>query len=107
VTIPASPADRLAISVNGSTFALEGEVDPHTAPMLDEQLETFAPDGTLSLDLTGVTFMDSAGLRVLVRQQRRLGDAGGRLVITRASDPTRKLLELTGMWEVLGGSAIS
>ena len=107
MTVPAAPEDRLSITVTDdghpARVTLTGEVDPHTAPLLDDRLTSLPAGDGLVLDLAGVTFIDSAGLRVLVNQHRRIGDAGGKLEVAAASDATRKLLELTGMWDLFAG----
>lgn len=76
-----------------------GEVDLETAPRLGDQaldaLRTVSPH--LVLDLSGVTFMDSTGLKVLLSIQRRADLAGGSLVIAAASRSVRRILGLTGL----------
>jgi anti-anti-sigma factor len=51
---------------DGATIAhLDGEIDTATAPRLQEQLLAATADGPLILDLTGVEYLDSAGIAVL------------------------------------------
>ena len=47
--------------------------------------------------LRTVSFIDSSGLRVLVRAEKRLGQAGGQLALVRPSEPVTRLLEITGL----------
>ena len=57
---------------------------------------------TLVLDLSGVTFIDSSGLGVLVGVLKRIeeeGDDGG-LEIRGLAGPARKVFEITGLHEV-------
>jgi anti-sigma B factor antagonist len=51
---------------------LEGRVDSSTAPQMAEALEAITNSGRykIVLDLSGVTFMSSAGLRVLINAQK-------------------------------------
>ncbi len=51
---------------------VEGRVDSSTAPQLAEALEAITKAGRFKivLDLAGVTFMSSAGLRVLINTQK-------------------------------------
>jgi len=85
-----------------SEVRVKGEVDLATAPGLHESLEGFEPaDGPLIVDLSDVAFLDSSGLSVLVRCHQHLdADGGGlRLVVTR---PTiLRVLDATGLAEVL------
>jgi anti-sigma B factor antagonist len=56
---------------------LVGEVDLATAPKLEAAIERIAAEGAeLTLDLRGVTFIDSTGLRLLTVQSRRFEQAG-------------------------------
>jgi anti-sigma B factor antagonist len=78
---------------------LVGEVDPHTAPDLDQVLSRLLDEGhrTLRVDCAALGFIDSSGLRVLVDAHRRLDAAPGALVLTHASPTLRRLLEVTGL----------
>ncbi|MBI2710910.1 MAG: STAS domain-containing protein [Actinobacteria bacterium] len=55
------------------------------------------PPGRLHVDLGGVTFLDSSGLRELVRLKRRLDGAGSTLSVGGASAQVRRLFEQTGL----------
>jgi anti-anti-sigma factor len=76
-----------------------GEVDLETAAQLGdhalEALRDVSPH--LVLDLSGVTFMDSTGLKVLLSIQRRADLSGGTLALAGATRPVRKILALTGL----------
>lgn len=103
--ISPSPADRLSIDVeetdSGATcFVLNGELDPHTAPMLQELIDERAGDATsIVLDVAGVGFVDSAGLRVIADTHRRLSETDGALVLRSPSSGLQKLLGVTGLAE--------
>lgn len=98
-----APEDRLQITTeSGSdpvTFVLEGELDPHTSPMLQGTIdETAGEDATsIVLDFGAVSFVDSAGLRVIADTHRRLQDAGGGLTVRHPSAGLMRLLTLTGL----------
>lgn len=74
---------------------VSGEVDAHTCATLDEALG--AATGLVRVDLSKVTFMDSSGLRVLVRRHQDLQQAGGRLEIVQPSRPVQRLFEISGL----------
>jgi anti-sigma B factor antagonist len=79
-------------------LVVEGELDLSAAPLLDESLEMAkATDATaIALDLNRVTFMDSAGVHVLL--QHSLSDRGReRLILLRGSPQVRRLFEVTGV----------
>lgn len=97
------PSDRLRIDVAEAAqpvaFVLEGELDPHTSPMLQSQIDDALADDAAAavLDFAGVTFVDSAGLRVIADTHRRLSEAGGGLVVRNPSKGLTKLLSVTGL----------
>jgi anti-anti-sigma factor len=97
-----APEDRLDVTVSDgppTTFVLVGDLDPHTSPMLQDRIDdTLADDATTAvLDVGGVGFADSAGLRVIADTHRRLHEAGGALVVRNPSTALQKLLTVTGL----------
>jgi len=83
------------------TLMLVGVVDSHTAPKLQDQLDSLGIDDDISLDVTGVEFIDSSGLRVIVAAHTALDAVGNALVLVGSSDPVDRLLEITGLAEHL------
>lgn len=84
--------------------ALTGELDVATADQLDEALQGVEKEASiLVLDLGELSFIDSSGLRVLVRSNRRLEAAGSRLVVGAASDAVERALAISGLNRVLNG----
>lgn len=75
----------------------EGQIDSHTSAVLEEALATMAADAAVSIDLSGVTFVDSSGLRVIVRAHKRQRSGGGDLSIVKPSQPVSRLLDITGL----------
>ncbi len=98
-----APEDRLRITTlnepEPAVFVLEGELDPHTSPMLQAHIDdVVAADAShVVLDFADVSFVDSAGLRVIADTHRRLQEAGGGLTVRRPSAGLVKLLTLTGL----------
>jgi anti-sigma B factor antagonist len=82
-----------------STLALVGDLDPHTAPQLEAALAARIAGGAeaIRLDVTGLDFIDSSGLRVLVEAHRALGGEPGSLRLASVSATFRRLLEMTGL----------
>lgn len=79
------------------SVALVGELDLAAAPIAEAELrEACANADLLVLDLAAVTFMDCAGLRVLLAADERLRASGGRLAIVHAPLQVRRLFDLTG-----------
>jgi len=83
---------------------LAGEVDMATVAPLRETAATAVASGDydcMVLDLTGVSFMDSSGLHVLVETQRAMTAAGREMKVVCSSGNLLKIFELTGLDRVL------
>ena len=82
--------------------SVRGEIDCATAPRLGATLEGLATAGQIVLvDLGGTEFMDCAGLGVLIASHQRLRHLGGDLVIESPNGSVARVLELTGVLEVM------
>ena len=79
-------------------MVLSGEADPTTAAVLREMLAAQLDTGTrlLTVDASGLSFLDSASVRVLVLAARALQGRHGRLVLARPQLVVARLLEITG-----------
>lgn len=86
-----------------TVVAPSGEVDVFTAPALDEALEplTSQPSPQVIVDLTGVDFLDSSGLGVLVKALKRVRDHEGTLRLVVTSDRIAKVFKVTGLDAVI------
>lgn len=82
-----------------AVVAATGEVDVFTAPGLDSEITALLEQGTsrLVVDLTGVSFLDSTGLGVLVKGLKTARDAGGSMQLVVTSDRIRKIFDITGL----------
>jgi anti-sigma B factor antagonist len=78
-----------------------GELDIASGPRLVGEAAGAAAGGALPvvLDLAGVAFVDSSGLRALIEAERAVRGQGGRLVIARPSPAVARLLDMTGLRE--------
>jgi anti-sigma B factor antagonist len=79
------------------TLELDGELDASTAQLLEQQLRLAegAAAHSITVDLRGLDFMDSTGVRVLLEAQDRIGP-GGRLRILPGPRAVHKVFRLTG-----------
>ncbi len=80
----------------GVVIIAEGELDLVGAPALAEAIPE-AGDEAVILDLAGVGFMDSSGLRALLEARQRCLDAGRPFRIARPSDAVLRVLELVDL----------
>jgi anti-sigma B factor antagonist len=86
------------------TLALAGELDLATAPSLAVLIDRARARRRrkVLVDLTGVEFCDSTGLRALMGAERELRIAGGRLTIVCPGEgQVARLLDVTGLREAL------
>ncbi len=94
---------RLSITVNNpASVVLAGEIDAHTASQLAAQFETLPDDSeAVEINMAGVDFMDSSGLRVVIELHNRISAAGGTLTICDPSRSVSRLLEISGLTDHL------
>jgi len=85
-----------------SVLELSGEVDIATVATLQEALEHVGQGSeVVVLDLGGLSFADSSMLAALASACNRLRSQGGDLRLARARGQMRRVLELTGLVELL------
>lgn len=78
-------------------IALDGELDSGTAPRTQGGLEELLPrNDTAILDLTALSYMSSAGLRVLLLAHRQASRTGVRLILASVPDGVRETMSATG-----------
>jgi anti-anti-sigma factor len=87
---------------NGSVavIAATGELDLSGAAVLEAEIERLAAEpelGTIVLDMRGLEFMDSSGLRLVVLADMRAREAGRRFVLVRGSETVHRVFEITRM----------
>jgi len=94
--------DYLVVTLTDGYFVrVSGDVDLATAPQLAEVLGQFA-NGTLRVDLSEVTFLDSSGLRTLLHAHRDATRAGRRMVVCGPLHPlVQQAIAITGLDAVL------
>jgi len=78
--------------------APEGRVDSTTADQLERHLVGLVGSGErkIVVDLSGVEYISSAGLRVMLALAKRMKDARGALALCALPDPVRTVFNLAG-----------
>ncbi|MGK5448626.1 STAS domain-containing protein [Streptomyces radiopugnans] len=97
------PILSVTVSQEHGTVVLRpsGEVDHESAPVLTGAVREAEGDWQeLMVDLSRVSFMDSAGLHALVALERRCREQGGHLALTGVRGQPARLLDLVGLTEV-------
>jgi len=83
-------------------LSLEGELDMASAPELVEALEELrAKDTWFVLDLRKLHFMDSTGLRAVVRVSKQVSAQGRSMRVIKGPDLVQKVFEITGADEMV------
>ena len=101
VTLCVRPGD------GGTIVAISGEVDVCTEAPLQQALLRIIRERSarLMLDVSGISFMDCAGLRALLTTRRRAELRGGFMRLIATSAAIRRIIELTGAHEALATGA--
>ncbi|MFE9679766.1 STAS domain-containing protein [Streptomyces sp. NPDC006259] len=85
-------------------LTVRGEIDHDVKDVLSKAL--LSDDGVTAprtvVDLSGVTFMDSSGINVLVAAHQRMSGAQGWLRLAGAQASVLRVLELVGLDQVIG-----
>lgn len=83
------------------TLAIQGRIDTTTAPQLEAELKADIDGVTeLYLDFTGVEYISSAGLRVLLSAQK-LMSRQGKMVLSHVNESVMEVFEVTGFSDIL------
>lgn len=97
---------RQAEEPDAWVLEVAGDLDASTIEAFDAAIDEVIGNGArmLVLDLTDVEFLDSTGLRGIVRASNLLGELDGRLTVAGLSGAAERVLELTGILERLRDS---
>ena len=84
-----------------TTVEIVGRIDTTTAPALDKTINEDMKDVTnLVLDMKGLEYISSAGLRVLLGAQKRLQKTGS-MKLTNVCEEVMEIFEMTGFCDIL------
>ena len=92
---------KIAVSDSGGvrSLRLTGELDLAGVGRFERLLVAGgSPEtGTFVVDMRGLTFIDSSGLRALIMADQRVRAEGGRFVVVKGSKQVNEVLEMTGV----------
>lgn len=86
------------------SVTLPAEIDHHSAKPIREEADTWIArmkPKTVVLDFSGVRFMDSSGIGLILGRYNKLAPTGGRLIVECADERTMKLLRLAGVQKLV------
>ncbi len=78
---------------------VEGRIDSTTAADFDQEIMGLVESGhkNLLVDMSGVEFLSSAGLRTLVSARKALQDSGGQIKLAQPSQRVIDTLDIAGL----------
>jgi anti-sigma B factor antagonist len=90
---------HIDISTRGevSVAALAGAIDGKTAPEVQDRLMPLIADNTkIVIDMSKVSFLSSAGLRILLLLYRQASSRNGKIALAGLPDPIQDVMSMTG-----------
>ena len=84
------------------TLKITGRLDTTTSPNLDSVINELPEDTKeLVFDMSGVEYISSAGIRVLLRAYKKMNTNQGKTRIEKVNDIVREVFEITGLSEMI------
>jgi anti-anti-sigma factor len=83
----------------GPVIALHGELDVAAAPQLEKLLDGIHREGHrhVTVDLSDLSFVDSAGVSVLIKAKKEADEDGAAFVLRRPTAQVHRVFALVGM----------
>ena len=82
------------------TIYLAGELDHHEARegirLIEQLLDEYMPRDC-ALDMSGLTFMDSSGIAIIIKVSRRMKNLGGRAWIENPARQPQRVIDASGI----------
>lgn len=86
---------------NTATISIDGRLDTMTSPELIAEIEKAAPaNDKLILDVSGLEYISSAGVRALVTAHKRMAQKGG-FTVKSPNKNVLEIIKLTGLTAIL------
>ena len=84
-------------------LTITGRLDAYWADHLSKELDGYIREGAhhLILDLSGLDYISSAGVRILVQYNKMLSEMNGHFSVSGISEPVKKVLDLSGLSDIL------
>ena len=84
-----------------ATLVVAGRLDTQTAPELEKEVDSIVPDiKELTFDMTGLEYVSSAGLRVILKAQKIM-NVQGSMKLTGVNDSIMEVFDITGFLDIL------
>ncbi len=86
------------------TVHLSGDLDHHTAVRIREELDELIADPgvkRLIFDLSGLGFMDSSGIGMMLGRYKIMSRRGGSIAVRPGDAQVDRLIELSGLYQII------
>ena len=83
---------------------LMGELDHHSAEEVRVKIDDRIDRDNIRkviLDFSGVTFMDSSGIGVVIGRYKKMQNRNGRLCVIEINKTVNKVFEISGMYKII------
>ena len=95
---------------DGTTLivSIDGEIDHHTSRILKDRIDSkfiMEPVKNMIIDLARVTFMDSAGIGLIMGRMKRVSSAGGKMSIRHPKPEIIKILKMSHVDKLISKEA--
>ncbi len=84
---------------------VSGEIDHHTAQGIKQNITSIIEKSNkkdVLMDFTKVTFMDSAGIGMILGRYKQVCARGGKLYVTGVSSQVERVFKVAGLYQVIG-----
>ncbi|MGN0612908.1 MAG: anti-sigma factor antagonist [Porcipelethomonas sp.] len=91
---------KISAEKNKVTAFLSGEIDHHSAGLLRSEIDYAVREAEpreLILDFSGVGFMDSSGIGLVMGRYRLMQEMGGKVLIKNPPPHIKKVMKLSGI----------
>ena len=98
----ASPATPVPRQHQPNVLPLEGDIDLHVSPAVTESLSAIIKKKPewIAIDLSGATYIDSAGMAALILAMQEVEAYGGKFFLTGLHETIRSILETSRLDQI-------
>mgnify|MGYP003561162577 FL=1 len=98
--------EQFSMERNGSQLVLHirEELDHHMAGQISRVVDLQIEKGsvrTLIFDFSGITFMDSSGIGMVMGRHRKMNFLGGRTYVTGIGDGVDRIFQMSGLYRII------
>ncbi len=98
--------EKFSLERNGATLILHisGELDHHMASEVSRTVDTQIDKGTIKtliFDFSGMTFMDSSGIGMVMGRYRKMSYLGGQTFVAGIGEEIDRIFTMSGLYHII------